>query len=99
MSDWLRRYAVALGQEPLTSQEVRAILELARDVAHGTERRFAPLSTFLAGIHAAGHLGQDGLRAAALTDAIEIARRLVADDEDSPETGRGEQSAAAGPDS
>ncbi len=81
MSDWLRRYAVALGEEPLSNQEVAAILELARDVAHGTERKFAPLSTFLAGIHAAGRLGEDGIRLEALNDAIEIARRLVADGE------------------
>lgn len=81
MSDWVRRYAVALGEEPLTSEEVAAILELARDVAHGTERRFAPLSTFLAGIHAAARLGQDGMRLDALSDAIEIARRLVVVDE------------------
>ncbi|MDQ4129732.1 MAG: DUF6457 domain-containing protein [Actinomycetota bacterium] len=79
MSDWLRRYAVALGEEPLSSQEVAAILELARDVAHGTERRFAPLSAFLAGVHAAGRIGRDGIRLEALNDAIEVARRLVAD--------------------
>lgn len=94
MSDWLRRYAVALGEEPLTSQEVAAILELARDVAHGTERKLAPLSTFLAGIHAAGHLGEDGARFAALTDAIEIARRLVADGEGDRDSDRGEQPSA-----
>ncbi|MDP8961683.1 MAG: DUF6457 domain-containing protein [Actinomycetota bacterium] len=90
MSDWLRRYAVALGQEPLTGQEVAAILELARDVAHGTERKLAPLSTFLAGIHAAGHLGEGGVRAAAINDAIEIARRLVSDGEAGREARHGE---------
>ncbi|MDQ3931951.1 MAG: DUF6457 domain-containing protein [Actinomycetota bacterium] len=91
MSDWLRRYAVALGEEPLTTEEVAAILELARDVAHGTERKFAPLSTFLAGIHAAARIGQDGLRLDALSDAIEIARRLVGDAESSLQASSGEQ--------
>ncbi|MFN2556189.1 MAG: DUF6457 domain-containing protein [Nitriliruptorales bacterium] len=79
MSDWLRRYAVALGEEPLSNQEIAAILELARDVAHATERKFAPLSTFLAGVHAAGRIGQDGIRLEAVNDAMEIARRLVGD--------------------
>lgn len=85
MPDWLRRYAVALGEEPLTNEEVAAVLELARDVAHGTERRFAPLSAFLAGLHAASRVGEDGVRLDALNDAIEIARRLVADGEPNAE--------------
>ena len=46
--DWPERYSEALGLE-LTDEEVDTILDLARDVAHATERRFAPLSTYLTG--------------------------------------------------
>jgi hypothetical protein len=42
------RFAEALGLQ-LTEEEVEAVLDLARRVAHGSERRFAPLSTYLAG--------------------------------------------------
>lgn len=50
MDDWLERYARQLGITPLADEETAALLALARDVAHGSQRRFAPLSTFLAGV-------------------------------------------------
>ena len=53
MDDWLDHYAAALGVPPLATQEVDAILDLAREVAHGTERRNAPLAAWLAGRSAA----------------------------------------------
>ncbi len=49
MDDWLDRYAAALGVPPLDPTEVDAILDLARVVAHGTERKNAPLAAWLAG--------------------------------------------------
>lgn len=49
MDDWLDRYATALGVPPLDLAEVDAILDLARVVAHGTERKNAPLAAWLAG--------------------------------------------------
>ncbi len=62
------RYAEALGLR-LTDEEVQAVLDLARIVAHGSERRFAPLSTYLAGQFVA-ELVRTGLPAAeALTEA------------------------------
>ena len=74
---WLERYAAALQVSPLTEDEVAALLDLARDVAHGAERRFAPLSTFLAGV-AAGQ-GDPGARAASLRDAVRSAEDLLED--------------------
>jgi hypothetical protein len=53
MDDWLDRFADALHVPRLDPAEVDAILDLARVVAHGTERRNAPLATFLAGRSAA----------------------------------------------
>lgn len=47
---WPEQLAEALGEPALTADEVGTLLDVARDVAHGTERRYAPLSTFLLGI-------------------------------------------------
>ena len=65
MDDFLDRYAAALGVAPLTAEEVAAILDLAREVAHGTERKNAPLATWLAG--RAGVAPADALAAARST--------------------------------
>lgn len=54
MSDWLDALADALGVARLSPAEVDQLLDLARDVAHGTERKNAPLATFLAGRAVAG---------------------------------------------
>lgn len=52
--DWLAEVALDLGLAPLEDDEVAALLDLARDVAHATERRFAPLTCFLVGLAVAG---------------------------------------------
>jgi hypothetical protein len=54
MDDWLDRFADALSVTRLGPTEVEALLDLARVVAHGTERRNAPLATFLVGRASAG---------------------------------------------
>ena len=49
---WITALAARLdgGGDPLLDADLeRAVLALARDVAHGTYRRNAPLATFLAG--------------------------------------------------
>ena len=46
---WLDLYAEALGVPPLAGEDIDAILDLAREVAHGTERKNAPLAAWLAG--------------------------------------------------
>lgn len=71
---WLERYADELGVPALTDDEVARLLGLARDVAHGTERRFAPLSTFLAGV-AVG--AGDADRVVALDRAVVVADELL----------------------
>ena len=65
MDDFLDRYAAALGVPPLVDDEVDAILDLAREVAHGTERKNAPLAAWLAG--RAGVAPADALAAARRT--------------------------------
>ncbi len=58
MESWIDDLARALGEEPLTADEVETLLGVARDVAHGVERKITPLSTFLLG--AAVGRRQDG---------------------------------------
>jgi hypothetical protein len=74
--DWLDRYAEALGVEALSDQERRVLLRLAREVAHRTERPFAPLSTYLAGRYAAAR-GGSGESAGAVRDALRVATDLL----------------------
>jgi hypothetical protein len=51
--DWIDEYADALGLGTVDDEERRVLLKLAREVAHRTERIFAPLSTYLAGRYVA----------------------------------------------
>jgi hypothetical protein len=50
----MEQAAAAVGQEPLRDDEVATVLRLARDVAHGVERRAAPVAAYLAGLAAGG---------------------------------------------
>jgi Domain of unknown function (DUF6457) len=69
-NDWLDGAARALGEERLAPDEVTIVLRLARDVAHGVERKLAPLAAFLAGASAGrAAAGGNGDRLEALRDA------------------------------
>jgi hypothetical protein len=68
MDPGLDRFADALHIPRLDPGEAEALLDLARVVAHGTERRNAPLATYLAGRWAAG----GGDPAQALRTATEL---------------------------
>ena len=70
------RFAEALALE-LTEAEKDTVLELARIVAHGSERMYAPLSTYLAG-QFIGELVRNGLsRTEALAEAVAVAKRTL----------------------
>ena len=56
LDDWVLAVADELGVEPPVA---RAVLDLARDVAHGVERPAAPLTTWLAGMAVAGGADPD----------------------------------------
>ena len=61
----------------LTDLEKENVLELARIVAHGSERRYAPLASYLAGQFVA-ELVRTGLpRSEALVEAIAVAKRTL----------------------
>ncbi len=70
------RYAEALALN-LTEAEVEVVLDLARVVAHGSERRFAPLSTYLAGQFVAELVRTGVPREEALAEAVAIAERAL----------------------
>jgi hypothetical protein len=82
-TEWVQRFAAALGCPAPTEEEVEAILALAGIAAHASERTAAPISAWVA--------GRAGV---ALPEARAIAERLAqaaaaATDE---ETGAAEQS-------
>ena len=82
MDDWIDRLADALDEERLAPGEIGAVLKLAREVAHGVERKLAPLSTFVAGVHA-GRLSASGVpRREALDRAVSVAAGLIPESAD-----------------
>lgn len=52
LDDWVDRLTAALGV-PRDAVDVAAVLDLARDAAHGITRPAAPLTAFVAGYAAA----------------------------------------------
>jgi hypothetical protein len=86
MDDWLDRFADALGEDPVTPKEIGAILKMSREVAHGVERKYAPLSTFLAGLYVGRRVAAGESREDALQRAVADALDLVPEPETSGET-------------
>lgn len=56
---WSEVVETTLGIEAWDGDEAALVLDLARDVAHGTERRFAPLTAYALGL-AVGAAAADG---------------------------------------
>jgi hypothetical protein len=82
MADFLDLYAEALRERAgdevsLTRQVKNPLLDLARVVAHGTERKNAPLATFLAGRYVERRRAQGADDATAVAEAVDIAEKLV----------------------
>jgi len=77
VDEWMDNLAAALGEEPMEPNEVGAVLKLARDVAHGVERRLAPLSTFVAGVHVGRRIAEGSPKEDALAEAVAAARALI----------------------
>jgi uncharacterized protein DUF6457 len=69
--DWPATAASALGIDG--DLYIDEILDLAREVAHGVERKAAPVATFLAGFAA----GRDGGDPDAVRRAIETVRGAI----------------------
>lgn len=90
MSDWFEEYAELLearlgSPEPgvhLSRRATNPVLGLARLVAHGTERKNAPLAAFVAGRYVAARVGQGADEADAVAEALEIAKQITPEVED-----------------
>jgi hypothetical protein len=68
---WIDEFAEALGVGALSPDERRHILDLAREVAHRTERVNAPLASYLVGRNAAER------GAAAIKEAAQLAEDVL----------------------
>jgi hypothetical protein len=72
LEQWTAAVGAGLGLDPgrLNAAETRAVLDLARDVAHAVDRPAAPLTAYLLGLAVA--------RGLALPDASDRVRALAA---------------------
>jgi hypothetical protein len=80
MDSWVTALCERLGV-PVDDVDVGAILEVARDAAHGVERPAAPVTAFIAGYAAA----TKGGGAAAVEAALDAAGELARDWADGPD--------------
>jgi hypothetical protein len=77
MDEWLDRLADALEVPRISGEELGAVLKLARDVAHGVERRFAPVSAYLVGVAVGMRTANGATREDAFHEAAAATRDLV----------------------
>jgi hypothetical protein len=70
MDAWLGALATTLGVDPLTDEQVMELLGVARDIAHGVERRATPLATFLLGAATQRRIGHGQTADEAFADAL-----------------------------
>jgi Domain of unknown function (DUF6457) len=75
--EWLDRLAHAFELDAPTNEEIAAVLDAARDVAHGVERRITPVSTFLVGMHVEHRVAAGASREEALASSIAALRATL----------------------
>ena len=68
--EWIAAYAEQLGTDPPTADEFKAILDLAAEAAHASERMAAPVASWLSA--KAGR---------SLEESIALARQVTQDSE------------------
>ena len=79
MESWIDELASALGEQPLSEQETTRLLTVARDVAHGVERKITPLAAFVAGCAVGRSMAGGASRAEATAGVLESLERLLPD--------------------
>jgi hypothetical protein len=85
VADWFESYAQALEEklghpEPglhLPKEARNPLLDMARNVAHGTERKNAPLAAYVAGRYVAARAHQGIDEDAALAEALAAAEAVI----------------------
>ncbi|MBJ7609660.1 MAG: molybdopterin-guanine dinucleotide biosynthesis protein MobA [Candidatus Dormibacteraeota bacterium] len=76
---WSAQLAAELASAPLPRSTVGALLSMARDVAHATERINAPLSTYVAGRYVEARVASGCDEAVALDEVAAAVRRLLSE--------------------
>ncbi len=82
MSDWLAQAASTLGVEPLDDDSQERLLGVARDVAHGVERKLTPIATYLLGAAVERRVAAGEGRETAFAGAIDDLVRAIDADHD-----------------
>jgi hypothetical protein len=77
MEEWLRELAGRLGVDPLNDDQVEGLLVVARDVAHGVERRATPVATFLLGAAVQRKINHGATATDAFADALVDLRAML----------------------
>lgn len=72
---YFSRLAEHAATAPVSTAEAEAILDLAREVAHGVERRFAPIAAYATGRALAAD-ADPAEREAAIRAVIAVVRRM-----------------------
>jgi hypothetical protein len=75
--EWLDRLDLAFVLEAPTNEEIVVVLDAARDVAHGVERKITPVSTFLLGMNVERRVSAGASRQEALTSALAALRATL----------------------
>lgn len=86
LDEWITAVKAELGID--LQVDTAALLDLARDAAHGVARPAAPLTTFLVGYAAASAGGSPEAVAEAARKAADLAERWAAEDAQGTEDGR-----------
>jgi hypothetical protein len=75
--EWLDALTLALDEPSVDRAEIGSLLRLARDVAHGVDRKLAPLTTFVAGLHAGRRMAEGAPREQAMEEVMRTVTTLL----------------------
>ena len=75
--EWLDQLATTFGVDPLGPNETNDLLDAARDVAHGVERKITPLASFLLGVQVQAKIAGGASREDALAETLAELRRTL----------------------
>jgi hypothetical protein len=82
MDDWLATMATTLGVDPLDPEQIGELLDVARDVAHGVERKATPLAAYLLGAAVQRRIGHGSTSQEAFDAAMTELRAILPRSED-----------------
>ncbi len=82
MEDWLNTAAGDLGVDPIDDDTQERLLGVARDVAHGVERKLTPIATYMLGEAVQRRVSAGEARASAFSSALADLERAIDADHD-----------------